>query len=99
MAIEEDVEVKEFTTIGGWNKQKLATKLSEEMVEYITESKKPPFNEHQPDFPSWMSSKQGNFTIFFYKGNFVFTRKWLFTVLTFYCKNKQTTAKVLKFVL
>ena len=56
--------MRELTTIGGWNEQKLARKLSAEMVEYIIESKKPPFNEHQADFPGWMSSKQGNFTIF-----------------------------------
>ena len=67
MAIEEDIEVREFTTIGRSNKQKLATKPSAEMVEYITESKKPPFNEHQTDFPGRMSSKQGIFSIFFIK--------------------------------
>ena len=56
--------MRELTTIGGWNEQKLARKLSAEMVEYIIESKKPPFNEHQTDFPTSMSSKKGNFTIF-----------------------------------
>ena len=49
--------MREITTIGGWKEQKFATKLSAEMVEYIIESKKPPFNEHQTDFPDWMSSK------------------------------------------
>ena len=57
MAMDEDVEVREFTTIGGWNEQKLATKLSAEIVEYITKSKKPRGNEHQTEFPGWMSSK------------------------------------------
>ena len=56
--------MREITTIGGWKEQKFATKLSAEMVECIIESKKPHFNEHQADFPGWMSSKQGNFTIF-----------------------------------
>lgn len=44
-AIDEELEVRSFCDEIGWNRQKLLSRISEEMTEYIIDSIKPPSSD------------------------------------------------------
>lgn len=61
--MDEELEVRSFCNNNGWDKQKLLTKISEEMTDYITECTKPSSDVQINDVPWWMENTQGRFTV------------------------------------
>lgn len=61
---EEEIEVKEFMSYGGWDMQKLSIVLNyEELVNYIYQDIMPPKTEEVVDKAWWMGHTKGCFTI------------------------------------
>lgn len=62
--VEEEIEVKEFMSYGGWDRQKLSMVLNdEELVNYIYQDIMPPKIEGVVDKAWWMGHTKGCFTI------------------------------------
>ncbi|KAL3328186.1 hypothetical protein AABB24_035694 [Solanum stoloniferum] len=62
-AKEEEVEVKEFSTEEGWDREKLLQNLSPEMTDHIMENISPPNTSFGNDVAWWMANAQRRFTI------------------------------------
>ncbi|KAK6803206.1 hypothetical protein RDI58_000990 [Solanum bulbocastanum] len=60
---DKEIEVKEFTKEGGWDKGKLNQYVSEEMVQYIIENISPILVETGRDKAWWMGNTSGSFTV------------------------------------
>ncbi|KAG5630392.1 hypothetical protein H5410_002109 [Solanum commersonii] len=60
---EEEIEVKEFINQGNWDIPKLISKLSEDMVQHIMETIKPPIEGRNDDRPWWMANTEGVFSV------------------------------------
>ncbi|KAK6773638.1 hypothetical protein RDI58_028876 [Solanum bulbocastanum] len=54
--VEEEIEVKFFTHQRTWDRDKLLSKISQEMTDYIMESIKHPLKECTNDVAWWMGS-------------------------------------------
>lgn len=61
-AEEEELEVMEFVENGEWSRDKLASKLSQEMVEFIVDNIKVPNMSYGNDIPWWTGNSQGSFS-------------------------------------
>lgn len=62
-AKEENVEVKEFSTEEGWDREKLLQNLSQKMIDHIIENVSPPNILFGNDVAWWMANAQGRFTV------------------------------------
>lgn len=59
----EELEVRDFVVNGAWKRQRLRSKVLEEMVEYIMENIKTPNSRQSYDIPRWTGNTQGKFTV------------------------------------
>ncbi|KAH0713632.1 hypothetical protein KY289_009591 [Solanum tuberosum] len=62
-AREEEVEVKDFSTTEGWNREKILQNLSTELTDYIMENIAPQNIQSSNDVAWWMTNSQGSFTV------------------------------------
>ncbi|XP_049356312.1 uncharacterized protein LOC125820932 [Solanum verrucosum] len=62
-AMEEEIEVKEFITERGWNRQLLWVKLSIEMTDHIMDNIKMTNTQYGNDVSWWMGNTHGRFTV------------------------------------
>lgn len=60
----EEVKIKSFVIAGAWDRQMLASYLTDsEIVDYICDSISPPNTEEDPDKAWWMGSTSGFFSV------------------------------------
>lgn len=60
----EEVEVKEFVSVGQWNRQKLPSVLSnEDIINHVCHDIKPPYTNEGCDTAWWMGNPNGSFSL------------------------------------